>query len=66
MVILRNAVRPEFVYAQAANYWDPPAAVEEAMRAAAQAWRLLSDRFGYLGGFGIDGVCTVDGFFRRN
>ena len=64
MVILRNAERPEFVYAQAANYWDPPAAVQEAMRAAARnVGGLLSDRFGYLGGFGIDGVCTADGFF---
>ncbi len=63
MVILRDAVRPEFVYAQAANYWDAPVAVQEAMRAAARSvGRLLSDRYGYLGGFGIDGVCTVDGF----
>ncbi|MGB9358168.1 MAG: hypothetical protein WCC01_06395 [Acidimicrobiia bacterium] len=63
MVILRDAVRPEFVYAQAANYWNPPASVQEAMRAAARGvGHLLSDRYGYLGGFGIDGVCTVDGF----
>ncbi len=63
MVILRDAVRPEFVYAQAANYWDPPVAVQEAMRAAARGvGGLLSDRYGYLGGFGIDGVCTADGF----
>jgi len=63
MVILRDADRPEFLYAQAANYWDPPVAVQEAMRAAARrVGDLLSSRYGYLGGFGIDGVCTADGF----
>ncbi len=63
MIILRNELRAEFVYAQAANYWDPPGAVQDQMRAAARSVeKLLSERFGYLGGFGIDGVCTVDGF----
>lgn len=63
MIILRNALTPEFVYAQAANYWDPPPSVQDRMRAAARSvGKLLSERYGYLGGFGIDGVCTVDGF----
>ena len=63
MIILRNARRPEFVYAQAANYWDPPPAVHDQMRAAARSvGKLLGDRYGYLGGFGIDGVCTAEGF----
>ena len=63
MIILRNALQPEFVYAQAANYWDPPVAVRGHMRTAARSvGRLLGDRYGYLGGFGIDGVCTVAGF----
>jgi len=63
MIILRNAERPEFIYAQAANFWDPPGGVRDEMREAARrVGLLLSERHGYLGGFGIDGVCTRDGF----
>ncbi|MGB5169747.1 MAG: hypothetical protein WBP49_15210 [Acidimicrobiia bacterium] len=63
MVILRRVDRPEFVYVSAANFWNPPAAVRDEMRAAARrVGTLLNERYGYLGGFGIDGVCTSDGF----
>ncbi len=63
MIILRNAERPEFLYAQAANFWSPPADVRDGMRESARrVGTLLADRYGYLGGFGIDGVCTADGF----
>jgi hypothetical protein len=63
MIILRNVDRPEFVYAQAANFWDPPDTVRDEMRQAARSVGvLLRERYGYLGGFGIDGVCTAVGF----
>ena len=63
MVILRRVDRPEFVYVSAANFWNPPAAIRDEMRAAARrVGMLLRERYGYLGGFGIDGVCTSDGF----
>ena len=54
---------PEFVYGQGANFWNPPDAVRDAMRTAARSVGvLLQERLDYLGGFGIDGVCTSDGF----
>ncbi|MEA2010799.1 MAG: hypothetical protein U9N78_08845 [Actinomycetota bacterium] len=63
MVILRHASKPELIYAQAANFWNPPDGVRDEMRAAAlNVGELLKERHGYLGGFGIDGVCTRDGF----
>jgi hypothetical protein len=63
MIMLRRTDRPEFFYGGAANFWTPPAGVRLEMRAAAKsAGSLIADRLGYLGGFGIDGVCTQDGF----
>jgi len=63
MIILRRVDRPELVYAQAANFWNPPTAIRDGMRAAARrVGMLLKERYGYLGGFGIDGVCTRVGF----
>ncbi|MEA3502750.1 MAG: hypothetical protein U9R47_08250, partial [Actinomycetota bacterium] len=63
MIILRHRDQPEFVYAQAANHWNPPDGVRDEMRAAARrVGALIQERVGYLGGFGIDGVCTADGF----
>lgn len=63
MIILRHATLPEFSYAQAANFWNPPGGVRDAMREAARrVGTLLAERHGYLGGFGIDGVCTRNGF----
>ncbi|MEA2023734.1 MAG: hypothetical protein U9N79_05505 [Actinomycetota bacterium] len=63
MIILRNTERPAFIYAQAANFWSPPDLVRDEMRGAARSvGALLSERYGYRGGFGIDGVCTINGF----
>ena len=63
MIIFRHAELPEFVYGRAANFWVPPDAIEEEMRLAARNMgALLAERVGYLGGFGIDGVATAEGF----
>jgi len=63
MIILRHTALPEFAYAQAANFWNPPVGVCDTMREAARrVGALLAERHGYLGGFGIDGVCTRSGF----
>jgi hypothetical protein len=63
MIILRHAEKHEFVYAQAANFWDPAENVRDEMRGAARrVGELLGKGHGYLGGFGIDGVCTREGF----
>ena len=57
MVNLRHAEKSEFIYGQAANFWDPPGSVTEEMREAARkVGLLLSERYGYLGGRGIVGV----------
>jgi hypothetical protein len=63
LLILRRLDRPGFVYARAANFWTPPDHIREEMRAAARAVGAeLARRTGYRGAFGIDGVCTADGF----
>lgn len=63
LLIYRRTDRPAFFYAQGGNFWTPLAAIRTEMRSVAkQVGALLSDRYGYLGGFGIDGVCTVEGF----
>jgi hypothetical protein len=63
MLILRRSDRPAFVYARCANFWTPPDAVRDEMRAAARAvGNELARRVGYRGAFGVDGVCTGDGF----
>ena len=63
LIIFRHAEAPEFVYARAANFWNPPRTMRDQMRRAARDMgALLYQRVGYLGGFGIDGVATRDGF----
>lgn len=63
LFIFRVANRPAFFYAQGGNFWNPPVAVRDEMREAARSvGALLHARYGYLGGFGIDGICTADGF----
>lgn len=55
--------RGRFAYGGLSTWWDPPADVRDAMRAAARAaGHVLDRRAGYRGGFSIDGVATDDGF----
>lgn len=52
-----------FVYGGMSTHWDPPDADREAMRGVArQVAERLAAQVGYLGGFSVDGVLTVDGF----
>jgi hypothetical protein len=63
LLMLRDRRRGRFVYASVATSWDPHPADRTEMRAMArQVGRYLSQSVGYLGGFSIDGVMTVDGF----
>jgi hypothetical protein len=66
MLTLRGATdisRNQFVYAGMSTHWDPPDADREAMRdVARRVAARLSDQYGYLGGFSVDGVLTADGF----
>jgi hypothetical protein len=63
LLIYRRTDRPAFFYAGGANFWTPPDAIRSEMRAAAHTIGVLLDRqMGYRGGFGIDGICTADGF----
>ena len=63
LIILRHIDQGALYYAQGANFWNPPDAVRDEMRGAARSvGGLLADRYGYLGAFGIDGICTSDGF----
>lgn len=63
LTILRHSDRAALYYAQGANFWNPPNAVRDEMRDAARSvGDLLSDRYGYVGAFGIDGICTKNGF----
>lgn len=63
LYILRRLDEPTFYYARVGTFWDPPREVRSNMRSAARRVAdVLVDRVGYRGGFGIDGVCTADGF----
>jgi hypothetical protein len=65
MVILRgvDGVGDQFVYGGMSTHWDPPDRDREAMRGVArQVAERLAAQVGYLGGFSVDGVLTVDGF----
>ncbi|MDK1018215.1 MAG: hypothetical protein QGD89_02255 [Actinomycetota bacterium] len=63
LFIFRVAKRSSLFYAQGGNFWNPPGDLRDEMRSAASSvGALLHDRYGYLGGFGIDGICTADGF----
>jgi hypothetical protein len=65
MVTLRgvDGVGDQFLYGGMSTHWDPPDADREAMRAVArQVAERLAAQVGYLGGFSVDGVLTVDGF----
>lgn len=63
MVILRKPAESSLLYAGLATVWDPLPDDRNSMRDAARSvGEVLSDRVGYRGAFGIDGVMTVDGF----
>lgn len=63
MLILRRLDRPGFFYARAATFWMPPATVRDGMREATRAVGAeLDRRVRFRGAFGIDGVCTTEGF----
>jgi len=62
LAIMRGEGR-RFVYGGQGTTWDPPDADREEMRdLARRTGEHLRGRVGYRGGFGIDGVLTVDGF----
>ena len=63
LYILRTDDPSGFYYARLGNLWEPPDGVRDEMREAVRrVAEVLRDRVGYLGAFGIDGVCTSDGF----
>ncbi len=63
LATLRDPDRGRFVYAGMGTTWDPAASDTEEMRGLARALgENLTRRYGYRGGFGIDGVMTADGF----
>ncbi|MFQ5966764.1 MAG: hypothetical protein ACE5MI_04020 [Acidimicrobiia bacterium] len=63
IVILRRKDERGLVYGGVASIWDPPSGIRSEMRAAASAVATeLQQRVDYRGPFGIDGVCTADGF----
>lgn len=64
LLIYRRPASDEFVYGGMDTVWDPPATVRDQMRRAARAvGSVIRREVGYRGFFGIDGVCTDDGFF---
>lgn len=63
MLVYRRPGSDEFVYTGMATPWDPPIEGRELMREAIRAvGSVIRDDYGYRGAFGIDGVCTADGF----
>lgn len=62
LAILRGEGR-RFVYGGQGTTWDPPEEDRATMRELVRrTGALLSERVGYRGGFGIDGILTRDGF----
>ena len=63
-ISFRRPGQPRFWYAGCATFYDPPAAVREAMRdAARRVGAHLRETVGYLGAFTIDGIVDEqDGF----
>ncbi|HSE09736.1 MAG TPA: ATP-grasp domain-containing protein [Nocardioidaceae bacterium] len=62
LAILRGEGR-RFVYGGQGTTWDPPESDRAEMRELVRrTGALLSERVGYRGGFGIDGILTADGF----
>jgi hypothetical protein len=62
LAILRGEGR-RFVYGGQGTFWDPLESDRAEMRELVRrTGALLSERVGYRGGFGIDGILTADGF----
>lgn len=62
LAILRGEGR-RFVYGGQGTFWDPPEEDRAEMRGLVRrTGELLRQRVGYRGGFGIDGILTVEGF----
>ena len=62
LAVLRGEGR-RFVYGGQATFWDPPPSDRDRMRdLVRRTGEWLDDRVDYLGGFGIDGILTADGF----
>ena len=63
ILTLRHADRSGFVYAGVSTLWNATEqATEEMRRVAMSVGEALSERDGYRGPYGIDGVLTADGF----
>jgi hypothetical protein len=63
LVTLQLVERSTFLFGGVSTWWDPLAADREEMRELARhVGTLLRDKYGFLGGFGIDGVLTAEGF----
>ena len=63
LFVARDREQRRFVYCQAANFWSPPEWLHTQMREVARSvGHVIASDIGYLGGFGIDGVATPDGF----
>jgi hypothetical protein len=62
-ITLRRVDQPTFFYAGCATFFDPPAAVTEAMRdLARRVGEHLRSTVGFRGAFSVDGVIGADGF----
>ncbi len=63
ILVLRDTADHTMVYSGVSTSWVAPSGLSDEMRAVAlKVGRELSQRDGYLGLFGIDGISTVDGF----
>lgn len=64
MLVFRDQAAPKLIYCRSANFWDPPDAITDVMRASAEAiGRELQRRVGFRGVFTLDGVTgsSIDG-----
>jgi hypothetical protein len=63
MIVLRDTTPGHLRFVGMATGWDPDQRDRDQMRdVARRVGRLLSDRYGYLGTFTVDGIVTENGF----